>query len=275
MHIGLRYLFYRKESSKPSKHEFGNSFGKDQLDEELEMANLSNFGRTFGMKMDLSVSHQDISEIAARLPPVHHSEPDSIKWNNRTGKFTVQSAVSLIQPSSPHVTWHVLLHGRYKIAKHCFILWLAILEKLSTADKPWITHEVDGCVLCDGQFDESHTHLFFNCRYAKRCLAILHRKVRLQWPYLGWQQGITWASKRWRSNHLVHDASRAVLAALVYHLWIERNNRRFNSTAISAESLVFRVTEDVRMRILSETVIPNLQTIALYRLWKIAWPSGY
>ncbi|KAL0334174.1 UNVERIFIED_CONTAM: hypothetical protein Sangu_1573600 [Sesamum angustifolium] len=68
-----------------------------------------------------SRTDQDISEIAACLPPVHHTEPDSINGKNRSGKFTVQSAVSLIQPSSPHVTWHVLLHGRYKIAKHCFI----------------------------------------------------------------------------------------------------------------------------------------------------------
>ncbi|KAL0292728.1 UNVERIFIED_CONTAM: hypothetical protein Scaly_3154200 [Sesamum calycinum] len=58
-----------------------------------------------------SRTDQDISEIAARLPHVHHTEPDSINWKNRSGKFTVQSAVSLIQPPSPHVKWHVLLQG--------------------------------------------------------------------------------------------------------------------------------------------------------------------
>ncbi|KAL0299860.1 UNVERIFIED_CONTAM: hypothetical protein Scaly_3067600 [Sesamum calycinum] len=178
-----------------------------------------------------SQTDPDISSIVARLPPICPNEPDSITWRNSAGKFTVQSAISLIQPPAPLVKWHILLQGRYKIAKHCFILWLAILEKLSTTDKPWITHEVDGCVLCDDHLDETHTHLFFNCHYSKRCLAILHSKIRFQWPYLGWQQGITWASKRWHSKHLIHAASRATLAALVYHLWTERNNRRFNATA--------------------------------------------
>ncbi|KAL0295233.1 UNVERIFIED_CONTAM: hypothetical protein Sangu_3203000 [Sesamum angustifolium] len=171
------------------------------------------------------------SEIAAGLPPIYPTEPDSIIWRNSSGIFTVQSAIPLIQPPAPIVNWHVLLHGRYQIAKHCFILW--------------------------------------------RCLAILYRRTRFQWPYHGWQQGIAWASQRWRSKHILHAASRATLAALVYHLWIERNNRRFNATATSAESLVFRVMEDVRMRILSDTFIPSLQTRALYRLWKIAWPQGY
>ncbi|KAL0339358.1 UNVERIFIED_CONTAM: putative ribonuclease H protein [Sesamum angustifolium] len=216
----------------------------------------------------------DISNIVAILPPICPNEPNSITWRISSGKFTVQSAISLIQPPAPLVKWHVLLQGRYIIAKHCFIIWLAILEKLSTTDKPWITHEVDGCVLCDGHFDETHTHLFFNCYYSKWCLAILHSKVRFQWPYLGWQQGITWASKRWQRKHLIHVASRAALAALVYHLWTERNNQRINATATSAESLVFQVMEDIRMRILSDAFIPNLQTSALYRLWKIAWPSG-
>ncbi|KAK4384426.1 hypothetical protein Sango_3061900 [Sesamum angolense] len=138
-----------------------------------------------------SQTDPDISNIVASLPLIYPNEPDSITWRISSGKFTVQSAISLIRPPAPLVKWHVLLHGRYKIAKHYFILWLAILEKLSTTDKPWITHEVDGCVLCDGHFDETHTHLFFNCHYSKRCLAILHSKVQFQWPYLGWQQGIT------------------------------------------------------------------------------------
>ncbi|KAL0302323.1 UNVERIFIED_CONTAM: hypothetical protein Scaly_3036400 [Sesamum calycinum] len=58
-----------------------------------------------------SQTDQDISEIAARLPPVHQNKPDSITWRNKSGNFTVQSAVLLIQPPSPHVIWHVLLHG--------------------------------------------------------------------------------------------------------------------------------------------------------------------
>ncbi|KAL0362089.1 UNVERIFIED_CONTAM: Retrovirus-related Pol polyprotein from type-2 retrotransposable element R2DM [Sesamum calycinum] len=39
-----------------------------------------------------------------------------------------------------------LLRGKYKIPRHRFILWLAILEKLSTMDKPWSSHAETGCL---------------------------------------------------------------------------------------------------------------------------------
>ncbi|KAL0313681.1 UNVERIFIED_CONTAM: hypothetical protein Scaly_2910900 [Sesamum calycinum] len=65
------------------------------------------------------------------------------------------------------------------------------------------------------------------------CLTILKNKIKFQWPYLEWQRGITWASKRWRGNHLVNAAHRATLAALVYRLWAERNNRFYSNISIS------------------------------------------
>ncbi|KAL0292366.1 UNVERIFIED_CONTAM: hypothetical protein Scaly_2593900 [Sesamum calycinum] len=184
------------------------------------------------------------------------------------------SATELIQPPTDRVVWHGLLQGRYKIPRHNFILWLAILEKLSTLDKHWISRGDNGCVLCDGQYVESHDHLFFNCLYTRRCLQIVQRQVRFHWPLSGWQQCIKWASKRWRSEHLINAASRALLAALVYYIWIERNNRKFTATSSAAESVARRVVEEVRLRILSDDFIPSLQTRTLYRIWKIAWPIG-
>ncbi|KAL0295521.1 UNVERIFIED_CONTAM: hypothetical protein Sangu_3196000, partial [Sesamum angustifolium] len=154
------------------------------------------------------------------------------------------------EPTTPRVSWSVLLHGNFKIPRHGFILWMAILEKLSTMDKPWVPRAENGCVLCGGLFDETHDHLFFKCSYSKRCLSILRRKIRFQWPFLEWQTGLIWASKRWRGPHLINAAFRATLAALVYHLWAERNNRKFSATS-SAEYITNRVLDDIRMRILA------------------------
>ncbi|KAL0300308.1 UNVERIFIED_CONTAM: hypothetical protein Scaly_3051400 [Sesamum calycinum] len=216
----------------------------------------------------------DISEIVSQLPPVHQNSPDTIIWRHASGQFSVKSATELIRPPTDRVVWHGLLQGRYKIPRHNFILWLAILEKLSTLDKHWISHGDNGCVLCAGQHVESHDHLFFNCLYTRRCLQIVQRQVRFHWPLSGWQQCIKWASKRWRSEHLINAASRALLAALVYYIWIERNNRKFTATSSAAESVARRVVEEVRLRILSDDFIVSLQTRTLYRIWKIAWPIG-
>ncbi|KAL0293112.1 UNVERIFIED_CONTAM: Retrovirus-related Pol polyprotein from type-2 retrotransposable element R2DM [Sesamum angustifolium] len=188
----------------------------------------------------------DFIGITAQLPPLHPSAADYISWRSSTGKFTFLAAVSLIQPTTPRVSWSVLLQGNFKIPRHGFILWMAILEKLSTMDKPWVPRAENGCVLCGGLFDETHDHLFFKCSYSKRCLSILRRKIRFQWPFLEWQTGLIWASKRWRGPHLINAAFRATLAALVYHLWAERNNRKFSATSASAEYITNRVLDDIR-----------------------------
>ncbi|KAL0295493.1 UNVERIFIED_CONTAM: hypothetical protein Sangu_3196800 [Sesamum angustifolium] len=145
-------------------------------------------------------------EIVAQLPPTDPTAADMICWNSSSGKYTLKSAVLLIQPSTPRVFWFGLLQGKFKIPRHGFILWMAILEKLSTMDKPWVPRAENGCVLCGGQFDETHEHLFFNCWYSKRCLTILKRKIRFHWPFSEWQRGLTWASKKWRGTHLVNAA---------------------------------------------------------------------
>ncbi|KAL0295811.1 UNVERIFIED_CONTAM: hypothetical protein Scaly_3086800 [Sesamum calycinum] len=106
-----------------------------------------------------------IADIISHLPAIYPAETDSICWRTPSGRFTLESATLLIQPATPRVQWHGLLRGKYKIARHSFILWMAILEKLSTMDKPWIPRDDDGCVLCNGQFDETHSHLFLTAGF--------------------------------------------------------------------------------------------------------------
>ncbi|KAL0287710.1 UNVERIFIED_CONTAM: putative ribonuclease H protein [Sesamum radiatum] len=198
--------------------------------------------------------------VIYKLPPINATAADTISWRSSSGKYSFQAAVSLIQTTTPHVFWHGLLQGKFKIPRHGFILWLAILEKLSTMDKPWVPSAENGCVLCGGLFDETHDHLFFKCWYSKRCLTILKRQIKFQWPYIDWQRGLMWASTRWRGNHLINMAFRATLAALVYHLWGERNNRKFSATSASAEYITSRVLEEVRLRIMAAECTPSLQT---------------
>ncbi|KAL0282162.1 UNVERIFIED_CONTAM: hypothetical protein Sradi_7269400 [Sesamum radiatum] len=198
-------------------------------------------------------------------------ESDAILWKFNSGCFSTAAALALLQPPSPLVSWTGLLEGCFKIPRHGFILWLAIKERLSTMDRPWFGQQGADCVLCNDASAESHSHLFFNCVYSRRCLAVLEFSVRFKWPGFDWQLGILWASRRWRGAHLLNVASRSLLASVVYHLWLERNNRRFKATATSAESVALRAIEDVRLRILSSDIKPSLQAQTLYRIWRIPW----
>ncbi|KAL0290881.1 UNVERIFIED_CONTAM: hypothetical protein Sradi_7041100 [Sesamum radiatum] len=214
-------------------------------------------------------THFDIQEIMAELPSIGPQQTDVIRW--KPGNFSSQSVFSFLQPASPPVLWHQLLGGKFKIPRHDFILWLAVLERLSTMDRLWASRSDAGCMLCGGQILETHEHLFFECSFSKRCLDLLKHRVRFQWLRCGWHRDVIWASGRWRGKHLLNQAFRAVLASIVYYIWRERNNRRFSATASSAEAVVSRAVEEVRCRIISANCKPSLQLFVLYRIWKIPW----
>ncbi|KAL0281795.1 UNVERIFIED_CONTAM: Retrovirus-related Pol polyprotein from type-2 retrotransposable element R2DM [Sesamum radiatum] len=190
----------------------------------------------------------DIQDIISSLPIIHPNQPDT-KMENSDWKLHYSGSVCYAPASVPP----------------------ALLERLTTMDRIWMEQQDTGCVLCGGLLLESHEHLFFHCPYAEHCINILKSVARFQWPGLGWKRDIIWASKRWRGKHLLNAAARTLLASLVYNLWMERNRRRFTSTAASADLIAMRAIEDVRYRIISESIRPSLQRFNLYRIWKIPW----
>ncbi|KAL0368535.1 UNVERIFIED_CONTAM: hypothetical protein Scaly_1072400 [Sesamum calycinum] len=192
--------------------------------------------------------------------PLIHDGMSWIHWNNSTGILINVEVFLLFQPKCPKVGWFSLFLGLFRIPRNLFILWLAILERLSTLDKPWCMIDNQECMLCDTHVMETHNHLFFACPYAQQCLTIIRRQVRFQWPYDDWQMGIQWASRRWRGRYVVNATYRATIASLVYHLWRERNLRRFQNIRVEAEIVATLVMEQIRHRILSDESGFNLKT---------------
>ncbi|KAL2230755.1 UNVERIFIED_CONTAM: hypothetical protein Sindi_1669900 [Sesamum indicum] len=107
-------------------------------------------------------------EITHVLPTIFGGE-DRIIWRFENGRPTVQAIYELLDPPGPKVGWSSLLSGSLKIPRHIFILWLAIQGKLATTDKPWLAH-LGTCILCNEGMTETHAHLFFQCRFSRRCL---------------------------------------------------------------------------------------------------------
>ncbi|KAL2252845.1 UNVERIFIED_CONTAM: hypothetical protein Sindi_0079200 [Sesamum indicum] len=173
----------------------------------------------------------------------------------------------------PKVGWSSLLLGSLKIPRHSFILWLAILGKLPTTDKSWLSH-LGVCILCDEGATESHPHLFFRCRFSRQCLFEIRRRIRFHWPNRDWATDIEWVTRKWRGKHIINRAYRTLLAACVYHIWKERNLRRFDHTEQTPATLSILIINDVRQRILSVDLATSVSTRALYRLWHIPWVEG-
>ena len=153
-----------------------------------------------------------------------------------------------------------------------FILWLAILEKLATTDKPWLSH-LGHCVLCNDDMVESHDHLFFHWRFSRRCICTIRCMVRFQWRNREWTQDIVWGARKWRGKHIINIAYRALLGSCVYHIWKERNTRRFEQVENPPSMVANLIMEDMRQRIISLELPSSVSTRALYRLWRIPWPA--
>ncbi|KAL0439849.1 UNVERIFIED_CONTAM: LINE-1 retrotransposable element O protein [Sesamum latifolium] len=106
-------------------------------------------------------------DIIYLLPDIHGGD-DSIEWMPDGGNFSTSSAYNIFDHRAP---------------THFFILWLAILGKLPTLDKPWLAHLGWECVLCSDGLQETHEHLFFTCCYSRRCVVTIRQRVRFPWPY--------------------------------------------------------------------------------------------
>jgi hypothetical protein len=172
-----------------------------------------------------------------RPPIIHLNESDQVQWSvgDVLHQFSVNIAWDAIRTRNQEFRWKHLIWFSQCIPKHAFVLWLILREKLVTHDKirVWNYKRNDMsllcCLLCYSE-EETHNHLFFNCKYSSRIwdLACLKKGVLLVAPYLtDMADGILKLGMRSATSVI----SRLMVAAIVYHIWRERNQRFVNNHA--------------------------------------------
>ncbi|KAL0373438.1 UNVERIFIED_CONTAM: hypothetical protein Sradi_3259500 [Sesamum radiatum] len=215
------------------------------------------------------ITAMECNEIIQNLPHTCRGN-DLITWRLTGGEFNIATAYDVFHPPGPKVGWSSLLLGRFKTPRYSFILWLAIHEKLSTMDKPWLARLGGECVLCHHEM-ETHDHLFFKCIYSRQCLYGLKRAVRFYWRNHSWVSDVIWAARKWRGKHYVNAAFRALLASILYHIWQERNRRVFQGIERPSSSVVHAAVDEIRQRIVTVDLPNSVSKRGLYRLWRIPW----
>ncbi|GJY12210.1 RNA-directed DNA polymerase, eukaryota, reverse transcriptase zinc-binding domain protein [Tanacetum coccineum] len=109
------------------------------------------------------------------------SKNDELVWRSRSGKesnFSVKQVYDDLKGSGEEVTWATIVWFSQNIPKHSFIVWMEILNKLTTQDKVknWRSYDMMACPLCNQDID-SHQHLFFQCQYANQFWAKAKSKI--------------------------------------------------------------------------------------------------
>ena len=69
------------------------------------------------------------------VPSLDQNKPDVLKWCKNNGElveFSTQQVWKDLQSQVPKVDWHSLVWFKNRIPRHSFILWLTMLNRLST-----------------------------------------------------------------------------------------------------------------------------------------------
>ncbi|KAI0529431.1 hypothetical protein KFK09_001980 [Dendrobium nobile] len=157
------------------------------------------------------------------------------------------------------VTWHKYVWHKSYSLRYSILTWMAILQKLKVADL-LIKKDIQVnpiCCLCNNA-QEDHNHLFFNCDFTFNVInnlipdlnSFLLRPTLIQvfyyidnqLPLSKWEKNFCWLT----------------VGCTVYHLWRERNNRKFANIWNSMENIIFTIKNAIRIKTYSWKNFHNL-----------------
>uniref|UniRef100_A0A803NW52 DUF4283 domain-containing protein n=1 Tax=Cannabis sativa TaxID=3483 RepID=A0A803NW52_CANSA len=178
-----------------------------------------------------------IGELVKKLLRVKHV----LKKFNREERFYDEMLGVAKVPYATNV-WHKLI-----VPKHRFIYWQVINEHLLTRDilSRFLPIASDLCVVCDMD-PESHNHIFIDCIFAKKLI----KRVE------GWSGVLNWPSCLREFHQIKHAKTdlaaavlNAVIAAVLYMLWKNRNDCLFNDVCYNVSSLSKEIKCIVKARV--------------------------
>ncbi|KAJ9536686.1 LOW QUALITY PROTEIN: hypothetical protein OSB04_un000159 [Centaurea solstitialis] len=181
---------------------------------------------------------------------------DVLRWStgpNVLADFSVRLAWQSFEGANPIIPWTKSVGFKGCIPKHSFCLWVACHGRLPTHDRiaSWKHDPPDMvCAFCK-LIPDSHSHLFFECTFTIE----VWRKVKHQVELYGFP-------KKWveicaklsqprgfrRTEHLL------ALAATVYHVWRERNNRIFQGRSKPSNQVVNDICDNIIKRMAWRTI---------------------
>ncbi|XP_059302004.1 uncharacterized protein LOC132053929 [Lycium ferocissimum] len=144
------------------------------------------------------------------------------------------------------VPWRRLVCNNYGAPKWIFILRLVAHGRLYTRDRldSWGITTTQDCSLClDGL--ETLAHLFFHCPYSATIWETLLHWQGIYRISMIWPDEMQWAATHANGKNSTSEVHRMVLAASVYHIWIERNHRIFQHRRRGPDEIIRQIIQEV------------------------------
>ncbi|WMV24896.1 hypothetical protein MTR67_018281 [Solanum verrucosum] len=100
------------------------------------------------------------------------------------------------------------------------------------------------CPLCQEE-DENIEHLFFTCKFIAGIWNKLLAWQGVQHTGMKWHEEVQWAIKYMKGRNSIAQVYRMCLAGTIYHVWIERNCRIFQTKQRSEEFMIRHIIREI------------------------------
>ncbi|XP_062113351.1 uncharacterized protein LOC133824483 [Humulus lupulus] len=165
-------------------------------------------------------------------------------------KHSIQSVYDILYDQHINVQWSKSVWERISIPKHRFILWLVMLQKLST--RSYISRYLPGldtvCLLC-GDHNEDLPHLFFQCTYSKAFLLRMKEWIGCRAQTEHYHQLLQWIYKAKHLSKVKKGIFIAVVTALVYHIWRARNDVLWSYKLWHVNHIIEVIKRELKLRL--------------------------
>ncbi|XP_074301434.1 uncharacterized protein LOC141632823 [Silene latifolia] len=173
------------------------------------------------------------------------------QWTLDPKGYSISSGYELLRERFQTVVWHKALWNSWCIPKHQFIGWLIARERLQLKDKLMSLGIVSdaNCLLC-GEAEESHLHLFLQCRYSQRILTEMAGICHVSWPS---SNLINWIGV-WQGSALQRNVIMCIVLAAFYHIWMQRNKVRVDACLLRPEYVIQQIKKEVKMKLATKSI---------------------
>ncbi|XP_075098018.1 uncharacterized protein LOC142175334 [Nicotiana tabacum] len=165
------------------------------------------------------------------------------------GKFSIKKLYVATMPQYPKCHWKRITIDLKALPRHQFILLLAMHGKLPTVDRlrKWGLSIASDCVLYGKDIEETMGTSFLNVITRGICGAALLKWLGGRHQIGSWNAEIEWLTKR--SSCRVRAYMLGFLfAVVIYRVWAERNQRRFQGKMISSLQRMKNIILELHIR---------------------------